>query len=212
MAESGEQLSVLGSALNNTRKVEIGERKRLLDDFFQVEAVFLRYERFDGQMSPLVRRLNFERGDSVSVVIFNPSTGRILLVNQFRYPCYEKGPGWMTEAVAGMIGSGETPEQCARREVEEEMGYKLSRLEHISTFYVSPGGSSERIVLYYAEVGDGDKERPGGGLSSENEDIVTLELSLEEALEQIRTGQIADAKTIIGILWLKDRLSKATNT
>jgi ADP-ribose pyrophosphatase len=133
----------------------------------------------------------------------------MLLVNQFKYPAYEKGPGWITEAVAGMIEKDESPESAACREVEEEIGYKVFKLEHISTFYVSPGGSSERIILYYAEVDEADKIEAGGGVASEYEDIITVDLSLTEALEQIRSGQIADAKTILGILWLQNRLMQS---
>lgn len=191
------------------RKVYIKKKTRLLDDFFKVEEVQLRYERFDGDMSPLVRRLNLERGDSVAVLLFNPKKQRILLVNQFKYPAYAKGPGWITETVAGMIGTDESPESAARREVEEETGYKVSRLEHVSTFYVSPGGSSERIILYYAEVDDTDKFDAGGGVAKEEEDIMTVDLSLTEALEQIQNGEIADAKTIVGIFWLHNRLRQA---
>src|SRR3974390_2579197 len=159
------------------RRVEIEEKKYILDDFFKVEEAHLRYERFDGKMSPPVRRLNFERGDSVAVIIFKRKTQRILLVNQFRYPTYERGPGWITETVAGMVENNENPETTARREVEEETGYKVSHLEHISTFYVSPGGSSERIILYYAEVDAADKIGKSGGVAAENEDIITIEMS-----------------------------------
>ena len=188
------------------RKVQIEQKKRILDDFFKVDEVHLRYERFDGQMSPLVRRLNFERGDSVAVLLFNPKSQHILLVNQFKYPAYEKGPGWITETVAGMIDANESPENAVRREIAEEVGYKVDKLEHISTFYVSAGGSSERIILYYAEVDETDKIEAGGGDAREDEDIMTLELSLPEALNQIQSGEIVDAKTILGILWLQNRL------
>ena len=188
------------------RKVQIEQKKRILDDFFKVDEVHLRYERFDGQMSPLVRRLNFERGDSVAVLLFNPKSQHILLVNQFKYPAYEKGPGWITETVAGMIDANESPENAVRREIAEEVGYKVDKLEHISTFYVSAGGSSERIILYYAEVDETDKIEAGGGDAREDEDIMTVELSLPEALNQIQSGEIVDAKTILGILWLQNRL------
>jgi len=188
------------------RKVQIEQKKRILDDFFKVDEVHLRYERFDGQMSPLVRRLNFERGDSVAVLLFNPKSQHILLVNQFKYPAYEKGPGWITETVAGMIDANESPENAVRREIAEEVGYKVDKLEHISTFYVSAGGSSERIILYYAEVDETDKIEAGGGDAREDEDIMTVELSLPEALNRIQSGEIVDAKTIVGILWLQNRL------
>ncbi len=190
------------------REVQIEKKKRILDDFFKVDEVHLRYERFDGHMSPLVRRLNFERGDSVAVLIFNPKSQHILLVNQFKYPAYEKGPGWITETVAGMIEKNENHESAARREVEEETGCKVLKLEHISTFYVSPGGSSERIILYYAEVDETNKITAGGGVAREDEDIMTVKLSLMEALQQVQSGEIADAKTILGIFWLQNRLTQ----
>lgn len=190
------------------REVQIENKKRILDDFFKVEEVYLRYERFDGHMSPLVRRLNFERGDSVAILIFNPRSQYILLVNQFKYPAYEKGPGWITETVAGMIEKNESPESAAYREVEEETGYTVSKLELISTFYVSPGGSSERIFLYYAEVDETSKIGVDAGGAREDEDIMTVKLTLREALRQIQGGQIADAKTILGIFWLQHRLAQ----
>jgi nudix-type nucleoside diphosphatase (YffH/AdpP family) len=194
------------------KKVIIEQKKRIFDDFFKIEETQLRYEQFDGQMSPVVRRLNFERGDSVAALIFNPEQQHIILVNQFKYPTFEKGPGWITETIAGMVGKDESPESAVRREIMEETGYSVLRLEHISTFYVSPGGSSERIILYYAEAGESSKIGPGGGVITENEDIINVELTIEEALEQIESGEIVDAKTILGILWLANRLAQNATT
>lgn len=191
------------------KQVIIEESKIIFDDFFRIEEAQLRYEKFDGQMSSLVRRLNFERGDSVAALIFNPTTQHIILVNQFKYPTFEKGPGWITETMAGMVAKDESAEAAVRREVLEETGYQVSSLEHISTFYVSPGGSSERIILYYTEVDDISKIGAGGGVPSENENIVNVELTLEEALEQIDSGEIVDAKTILGIFWLQNRLRQS---
>ena len=188
------------------RRVVIDRKKRIFDDFFKVDEAFLRYELSDGTMSSVVLRMNFERGDSVAALIFKPETRRIVLVNQFKYPTYEKGPGWITETMAGMIDEGEDPEAAVRREIAEETGYSPRSLEHISTFYLSPGGSSERIILYYAEVDDG-KTSAGGGLAEEGENVVNVELSIEDALAQVGSGEIADAKTIIAILWLRDRLA-----
>jgi nudix-type nucleoside diphosphatase (YffH/AdpP family) len=187
------------------KRVLVEGRRRVYDDIFKIEEVHLRYELFDGSMSPTVRRLNFERGDSVAALLYKPDTERILLINQFKYPAYEKGPGWITETMAGMVGD-EDPESAARREILEEAGYRVRNLEHISTFYASPGGSSERVILYYAEVVESDKIGSGGGLETENEDIAGIELTVTDAMEQIRTGEIVDAKTIIAIYWLKNRL------
>ena len=189
------------------KKVLIDKQRYVLDDFFKVEEAFFQYEQFNGEMSGMVRRFSLERGNSVAILVLNLDTNKLNLVSQFRYPTYKKGPGWTIEAIAGMIDPDETPEEAARREVQEETGLKLSKLEHITTFYPSPGGSSEQIFLYYSEVsGEGAKHNITGGLSSEGEDILFLEISLEDALEKVRSGEVMDAKTIIGLYWLKYQL------
>lgn len=192
------------------KKVEIESRRYLLEDVFKVEEAYLRHENFDGTMSGTIRRINFERGNSVAVLVYNLDTKKLVLLNQFRYPAYvENGPGWITEVIAGIIDSGETPEESARREAQEETGLEVENVEFIASFYPSPGGCSEQIYLYYVEIsGEKAKYNETGGLASEHENIRTLELSLEEALGQIRSGEIRDAKTILGIFWLENRLLK----
>jgi len=193
------------------KKVLVEQKKNLVDDFFKLEEAHLRFEKFNGEMSQSVRRFSLERGNSVAVLVLNIDTNKLILINQFRYPTYKNGHGWTTEAIAGMVDSGETPEDTARREVEEETGLNVSTLEHITTFYPSPGGSSEQIFLYYSEVsGEQAKYHATGGLISEGEDIMALEISLAEALDKIKSGEIMDAKTIIGIYWLENRQLKKT--
>lgn len=187
------------------KKVEIVKQAVIFDDVFRIEEALLRFQRFDGTMSDSVRRLNFEREDSVAAIIFNEDTNKVLLVNQFKYPTYGKGPGWITEIVAGILDNDEDPESAIKREILEETGFRTSRLTPISTFYVSPGGSSERIFLYYATVSNADKIARGGGLSSEDEDILTLEMTLPELWKSIDSGDIVDAKTIIATSWLRAR-------
>ena len=187
-------------------KVEIKSKRLIFNDFFKIQEAILRYLRFDGKMSEPVRRLVFERGDAVAAIILNRDTQKVVLINQFRYPTYEKGPGWMLEVVAGILEQNETPEDALRRELIEEIGYRAGDLTHIATFYVSPGGSSERIMLYYAEVGETDRIAAGGGLASEGEDIQFTEVALPELWSALDAGEIMDAKTIIAIMWLRKKL------
>lgn len=187
------------------RRVEIESREVVFDDFFTIEKATLRFERFDGTMSPTVKRLCFERGDAVAALILNRDTGKLLLTFQFKYPTLEKGDGWIAEVLAGMIDEGETPEEALRREIVEEAGFDIHHTTHIHTFYVSPGGTSERIFLYYVEVGNSDRVGPGGGLASEAEDIRVLEYSPAEAFALLDNGDIQDAKTLIAIMWLRAR-------
>ena len=191
------------------KRVLIEKKRYILDDFFKVEEAYLQFEKFNGEMSRTVRRFSLERGDSVSVLAFNLNTDKLILISQFRYPTYKNGHGWTIEAIAGIIDPSETPEEAARREVQEETGLTLSSLEHITTFYPSPGGSSEQIYLYYSEVSaESSRNNKPGGLINEGENIISLEISLEEALKKIKAGEIMDAKTIIGIYWLESRLVK----
>jgi nudix-type nucleoside diphosphatase (YffH/AdpP family) len=189
-------------------KVEIQSKGLIFDDFFKIEEAILRFLRFDGKMSEPVRRLVFERGDAVAAIILNRDTQRVILINQFRYPTYDKGPGWMQEIVAGIVDPNETPEEAMRREIVEEIGYRVGELTPITTMYPSPGGSSERITIYYAEVNNSDRIAVGGGLASENEDIQITEVGIPELWRALDMGEIKDAKTIIGLMWLRRKTER----
>jgi ADP-ribose pyrophosphatase len=189
------------------RRVEIQARRRIFDDFFAIDEAILRYERFDGTMSEPVRRLCLDRGDSVAAIVLNRDRNTVLLVDQFKFPTYKHGRGWVLETVAGMIDGDEEPEAAMRREVREEIGYELTHVERIATFYVSPGGTSERVVLFYGEVEEASRYGPGGGVAAEGEDIAIREFSLDELWTALDSGQLEDAKTIVGAMWLRNRCS-----
>ena len=195
------------------KKVSIEQKRYILDDILKVEEAYLRFEQFNGDMSPLVRRLKLERGDSAAILIFNRNTETLILISQFRYPTYENNHGWTIEAIAGMVDPGETPEESVRRELQEESGLNVDHFEHITTFYPSPGGSSEQVYLYYAEVsGEQARYKENGGLLAIGEDIKVIELTLDEALAKIKTAEIVDAKTILGIYWLENRRLKGQSS
>src|SRR5262249_52373328 len=131
----------------------------------------------------------------------------VIFTEQFRYPAYEKGPGWLLEIPAGTIEDGETddPRVTLRRELMEEIGYEVMQFRKIASFYVSPGATSERIHLYYAAASPTDQKGKGGGLAAEGEDIRTVVMSVADALKKIESGEIVDAKTIIGLQWLQSQ-------
>jgi ADP-ribose pyrophosphatase len=141
----------------------------------------------------------------VAAVVQRREDGTILLTRQFRYPTMEKGPGYLLELPAGTVEDDEDPVAALRRELIEELGYEADRVEPIATFYVSPGGSSERILLYFTEVGAGGRVGDGGGLPSEGEAIEIVAVSVDDLLAMVADGTIADAKTIIGAFWLQRR-------
>ncbi len=190
------------------RNVEIQNKRTVFDDKFKIDEATLRFQKFNGQMSDPVRRLVFERGDSAAALLLNKDTQKVLLIEQFRYPAYEKGQGWIQEVVAGVIDQNEQSEETIRREIREEIGYEVREpLTHIATFYVSPGGTSERNMLYYAEVSSADRVSAGGGKVSEHEDIELVEMTLPELWRALDNGDIVDAKTLIAVQWLRNRIT-----
>jgi nudix-type nucleoside diphosphatase (YffH/AdpP family) len=193
------------------RRVDIRKQSCLFDDFFKINELVVSHERADGTMSPEQRRLIFERGDSAAVLLFNRDSRQLVLVKQFKAPTLGKGHenGWITETVAGMIDRYETSRAAAIRESMEETGYKIGELTEIATFFSSPGGSSERIFLYYAEVGDADRLGKGGG--DADEDIEVQQIPVDELLEELQHKSLEDPKLIISALWLKEELSRQTH-
>ena len=189
-------------------KVEVINRRRLLDDFFKVDEVQLRFERYDGSMSEEVRRLNFERGDSVAALLVDAKARTVYLVEQFMYPTLAKAGGWLDTVTAGMIDEGETPAEAIRREILEEAGFAAERIEPIADFFVSPGGSSERIFLFCALVSDVARVAKGGGVATEHEDIRLVRMALDDFLARLAAHGFADAKTIVAGYWLKDNLMR----
>ncbi len=191
-------------------KVKIIKRERLLDDFFKVDSAELQHEKFDGSWSPVVRRLNLERGEAVGVLIYLQDTDRFVLIRQFRFAVFEAGEsGWIDEIVAGVLDD-ESPEACARRECLEEAGYALERLENIGTIYVSPGITTERIHLFIGYSRSDLRKTAGGGLDSENEDIQVVEWSRQEAQKRLFARQITDGKTVLALqyFFLKELSAK----
>jgi nudix-type nucleoside diphosphatase (YffH/AdpP family) len=111
--------------------------------------------------------------------------------------------GWLVETVAGMIDANETPEIAAVRETFEETGYRVRDLQLIGRFFVSPGGASERLFLYFAKVDDADRLGSGGGI--DDEDIKIVQVPLDDLYDQIARGAVEDAKLAIAACWLQSR-------
>lgn len=181
--------------------VRILEKRRVFDDIFGIDEAIVEYRRHDGSWSGPTRQLSFERGDSVAALLTVRGTGRLLLVRQFRYPTCEKGPGWLDEIVAGGIAAGESPEDAMAREIREETGHEPGPLQPIATFYVSPGGTSERVILFHAEVSATSGPADSGELGVDDEDIRVIERDAEELWRDFVSGNLQDGKTIVALLW-----------
>jgi nudix-type nucleoside diphosphatase (YffH/AdpP family) len=201
--------------MSAARRVEICGQKRLFDDFFKVDELVVRHQRYDGGMSDKERRLVFERGDAVAVLLFDADARAAVLVEQFRPPTLVarrrddpvSTDGWVVELVAGMIDKDETAEQAAIREVLEETGYRIADPRPIGKFFSSPGGSDERFFLYFARVGEAQRVGNGGGIAGE-EDIKVFQLGADDLFDQLAQGAIEDPKLAIAAYWLKDNIDR----
>ncbi|SRX74906.1 NUDIX domain-containing protein [Aequorivita antarctica] len=179
-------------------KYTINEEKIVFDDHYKIVKAKVTYDTFNGKQIT-TKRLAFERGDSVAILLLEKETQSILLTKQFRYPSCKNNEGWLTEIPAGSMEENEKPEECITREVMEELGYKTNHPKLISTFYTSPGASTERIFLFYAEVSLTDKTGKGGGNDAENEDIQLVKIPVSEIASKIL--KLKDAKTILALQW-----------
>ena len=112
------------------------------------------HERFDGGWTgPLRRELLVQRPRPWPCCPTIPMQDLVVLVEQFRAGCIDlPGEPWLIEAVAGLVEAGETPEEVAAREVREETGLAVGRLEFVCRYHASPGGTSERVQVFVAEV------------------------------------------------------------
>lgn len=144
-------------------------------------------------------KLKLKREDAVAILVVNTDTAKVILTKQFRYPIADKASDDVLEIVAGKIDDGEASAAAAIREVEEEIGYRIreENLKYLFSCFASPGYSSERFEIFYAQVTDQDKVDKGGGLPSENENIQVVEIPVAEFNEKVRKAQLSDAKTYI---------------
>jgi len=117
---------------------------------------------------------------------------RVLLLRQFRHAIGSV----IWEIPAGTLEPGEQPLACARRELAEETGYKARRWKKLTTIYASPGILDERLHLYAAWELKAGASRP-----EDDEELVCRWLSIERALAMVRSGRIADAKSICALLY-----------
>lgn len=205
-------------------KVEIHSISREFDRFFKIDQYDTSHEGYDGKIYRN-KWLVFERGDAVAVVLYRKDTHEIVLVRQFRAPTLRplqsngkiswQGDGQLDEVIAGMPRPGESHEDCAIREVFEETRYRVApdKLEKIASFYVSPGGTSERIFLFYAEVTAADQAPPpagdasSAGNSAEHESTLVRHVPVFEFHSQlIHPKRVVDSKLLIASELLRQRI------
>lgn len=169
----------------------------LSDNWGRVEKHTFELQRRDGSWQRQVRE-TYDRGHGAAVLLYDAERRTVILTRQFRFPAWYVGDDrpWLVEAPAGKL-DGDDPLTCARKEAEEETGYRVHDLTLVAAPYMSPGSVTERLWLYVGRYDASARISEGGGLEHEGEDIETLEVPYAEAMAMLERSEIADGKTII---------------
>lgn len=187
--------------------VTVESDQRVWDGRFPLDLVRFRHRRFDGTASGLKTWEVWRRGRAAAVLPYDPEADVVVLIEQFRLPALAAGiDPVLVELPAGLLDDGETPEQTARREMQEEMALDVGELLPIGGFLLTPGGADELCQLYVGRVtapsADADGIAGHAGMVDEHEDIRVRVWSANAAIEAAVSGAFPNSVTAIGLLWL----------
>ena len=177
--------------------VKIIEEKVLSNNWYVLKKVIFDYKSKQGEWQTQAREA-YDRGNGATILLYNKENQTVVLTEQFRMPTYINGneSGMLIEACAGLLDK-DNPEDCIRRETEEETGYRINEVKKVFEAYMSPGSVTEILYFFVAEYSKAMKVNDGGGAEAEQENIDVLELPFGKAIEMIKTGEIKDGKTIM---------------
>jgi ADP-ribose pyrophosphatase len=174
--------------------IEVQSRKRVYANFFALDEIELRHERYDGTLSAPLERAVFIPADAALVLPYDPKRDLVLLVEQIRLGPIGRGDPTclQSEPIAGRVDPGETPQQAAHREAKEEAGLTLERLETIVEGYPSPGTSSEFFYIYLGITELPDSITGIGGLDTEDENIRAHLVSFDDLMARVARQDVAN--------------------
>ena len=177
--------------------VKILETQVLSDNWYVLRKITYEYTKKDGTRLTQSREA-YDRGNGATILLYHKTQKTVILTRQFRLPTFVNGneTGMLIEACAGLLDE-DNAEDCIRRETEEETGYQVTHVRKIFEAYMSPGSVTEILHFFVAEYSKEMKVNEGGGAAQEEENIEVLEMSLDQALGMIETGEIKDGKTIM---------------
>jgi len=185
------------------RNIKILDTEILSDNWYTLKKVNYEYLNKQGRWEKQSREA-YDRGNGATILLYNKQQRTVILTKQFRMPTFLNGneTGYLIEACAGLLDK-DNPEDCIRRETEEETGYKINHVQKIFEAYMSPGSVTEILYFFIAEYAKSMKVHAGGGIAAEQENIEVLEIDFEKAMDMIRSGEIKDAKTIMLLQYVK---------
>ena len=189
-------------------KFEIINKKNIHNGFFKMNEYILKYKKYDGSWSKEVKREIFGGAMVSAVLPYDPVKREIVLIQQFRPGTIAKEfNNYLYEIVAGIIDSGETAEDTAKRECLEETGCKIKKITPIQGYFPAPGSSESFYHLFLGEIDTFEGERVMG-LESENEDILVRSYKLSDVKEMMEKGEILNGLTLIALQWFFLNINK----
>lgn len=179
------------------KDIQIVQSDILSDNWYTLKKIRYQYLEDDGTQHTQTREV-YDRGNGATILLYNKEQKTVILTRQFRLPAFVNGnkEGMLIEACAGLLDK-DNPEDCIRRETEEETGYQVTDVRKIFEAYMSPGSVTEILYFFIAEYTAAMKVNEGGGIAAEQENIEVLEIPVQQAVEMISSGEIRDAKTIM---------------
>lgn len=196
------QHKLMAPVFNNTN-VQVLNNETCYKGFFKIQQLNLKHSLYAGGESNLFSRELFVRRPAVVVLLYDPQRDEVVLIEQFRVGALNNQANpWLWELVAGLVDTGETVADVAKREALEEAGCEILDLIPVYEYLASPGGSDEVITIMCGRI---NSEKVGGvfGLAHENEDIRAQVVAMSVAVSAIKTGKINNAATIMAIQWLQ---------
>lgn len=164
--------------------------------------------RRDGEQQRRKREI-YDNGNSAVILPYDPNRKTVLLTRQLRLPVFlQDGMERTVEACAGKL-DGEQAERRIMKEMQEELGYKISKVQRLFELYASPAAIMEKIIFFTCIYSPANRVSAGGGLKEEGEDIDVVETTLEEAAAMIASGEIVDTKTVVLVQYLCNRMQSA---
>lgn len=184
-------------------KVKINKEETLSSNWYTLRKYVFDYQKPDGSWETQEREA-YDRGNGAAILLYNQAHGTVILTRQFRMPTYVNGnpSGMLIEVCAGLLDE-DNPEDCIRRETEEETGYKVKDVQKVFEAYMSPGSVTEVLHFFVAAYTKEMKVNEGGGLEEEHENIEVIEIPFEDAYAMIQSREIKDAKTIMLLQYAK---------
>jgi nudix-type nucleoside diphosphatase (YffH/AdpP family) len=172
--------------------------------YFSLEEHTLRFRRYDGSHTEMVKREVFVATDATILLPYDPVRDRVLLIEQFRPGPFVRmdDQPWILEPIAGRVDPGETPEETAHREAMEEAGLVLKDLHEVARCYASPGCTTEYYHVFVGEADLPDDVTGVAGMEDEAEDIKSYLYSYDDLMEMVDQKQAANAPLVLAALWL----------